>query len=437
MSRLAIQGGAKVRSEPFPAYRTIGQEEKDAVTQVLDSGILSAYLGCWHDKFMGGPQIRDLEAEWATFFGTNHAIAVNSNTSGLIAAMGAIGLEPGDEVIVSPYSMTISASAPLFYGGIPVFADVEDQTFCLDPESVARAITPRTRAIIGVDIFGHPIQAGLLRELADKHDLYLIEDCAQAPGATLSDKYCGTLGHIGVFSLNYHKHIHCGEGGVVVTNDDGLAERLQLIRNHAEAVVEAKGVHDLTNMLGYNFRMTEMEAAVARSQLRKLPSLLKKRQENCHYLAEKLGEIPAITPPHIRPDATHAFYLQAFRFDSAEAGIDRNGFIDAVKAELPVMRLREEEGVLIGCGYVKPLYYQPLYQKQQAFGRDGYPFTLAQDHVSYTANLCPVVERLWREELFTLDLAHSDMTKRDLDDIAAAFHKVWEYRHQLQPALAA
>ena len=247
MPKLAIAGGDPIRTKPFPAYITVGDEEKKAVCEVIDSGCLSKYLGAWHPQFYGGQQVQALESEWAKYFDVKHAIAVNSCTSGLYCAVGATGVEPGEEIIVSPYTMSASATAPLVFNALPVFADIEEDYFCLDPADLEAKITPRTRAIIVVDLFGLPYDAEAINKIAEKHGLYVIEDSAQAPGATLKGKFAGTLAHMGVYSLNYHKHIHCGEGGIIVTNDDDLAEKCRLIRNHAEAVVEAKGSSDLSS----------------------------------------------------------------------------------------------------------------------------------------------------------------------------------------------
>ncbi len=437
--KLAIHGGKPHRTRPFPGYRVIGREEKAAVLKTLDSNILSRYLGCWHEDFYGGPQVQALEKEWAKYFGVKHAMAVNSATSGLYAAMGAIGIEPGDEVICTPWTMSASATAALVWNAIPVFADIEEDYYCLDPKSVEARITPRTRAIVAVDIFGLPYDANAIRKIARKHNLKVIEDVAQAPGATYNGKYAGTLGDLGVYSLNYHKHIHCGEGGVVVTNDDKLAERVRLIRNHAEAVVEEKKTEDLTNMLGFNFRMPEVEAAITRCQLKKLRGLLRERQANCAYLAKRLGEIPAITPPKVRPGSTHAYYVHPFKFDAVVAGVSRNRFIDAVRAELPPTELREGEGgALLSVGYVKPLYLMPLYQKQIAFGSRGWPFSAVPGGMAerYRKGTCPVTERLHDNEVFVHEMMRPPMTRRDLDDIVAAFFKVWENRAQLGAAPA-
>lgn len=419
MTKLAINGGKPVRKQLFPAYRVIDQKEKTAVAKVLDSGILSRFLGVWHEDFLGGPQIRAMEKEWAEHFGTKYAVAVNSCTSGLYAAVGAIGIEQGDEVIVSPYTMSASAIAPLVYGGIPVFADIEEDYFCLDARSIESRITPRTKAIIVVDIFGLPYDAFQINRIARKHGLTVIEDCAQAPGALHGKKFAGTLADIGVYSLNYHKHIHCGEGGVVVTNNKDLAERIQLIRNHAEAVVEARGVRNLTNMTGFNYRMTEIEAAITRCQLKKLHNLVEERQKNCAYLEKHFSQIPCLEMPKIRKNCTHAYYLHAIKFKEDIAGVSRDVYINAVKAELPATELRESEGVKINCGYVRPLYLQPVYRQSKA--------SLHR----YQQGICPVAERMHNREVFIHELMHPSMTRKDLNDVIAAFTKVWEGRKGL------
>jgi dTDP-4-amino-4,6-dideoxygalactose transaminase len=288
-----------------------------------------------------------------------------------------------------------------------------------------------------VDLFGQPYDAASINAIARQHGLFVIEDTAQALGAMQAGKFAGTLGHIGVYSLNYHKHIHCGEGGLIVTDNDDLADRMRLLRNHAEAVVEAKGVSNLTNMLGFNFRLPEMEAAVARCQLRKLPALLQKRQENGRYLSERLAEIPAITPPRVRNNSTHAYYVHACKFKEDIAGVSRNAFVEAVKAELPPFARREGEGVKLSCGYVKPLYLQPLFQHRIAYGSKGFPFRSAEftGTVDYRKGSCPTTERMYEKELFIHEFMLPSMTEKDLEDVVAAFEKVWEKRQQLRESM--
>lgn len=426
MSRLAVLGGPKVRTEKFPPYKPIGQDELERAKKVFESSVFSRFLGCWHDDFFGGPQVRALESAWAKFFGVKHAIAVNSATSGLYCAVGAVGIEPFDEVIVSPYTMSASATAPLIYNAIPVFADVEPDCFCLDAASVESKITDKTKAIIVVDILGQPYDAEAINTIARKHNLKVIEDCAQAPYAKLNDCFAGTLGDIGVYSLNYHKHIHSGEGGIVVTNDDVLADRLRLIRNHAEAVVEAKRTADLSNMIGFNYRMTEIECSIAYEQLAKLPSLVEERRANIRYLEERLSELPFLTMPKVRDGAEHAYYLHAFLFNKEIAGIHRDKYAKAVAAELMPIRLRETEGVKIGCGYVKPLYLAPLFQRKIAYGTKGFPWSMAGREYDYAKGICPVVENLHFESLLAHEYMRPGMTESDLDDVVTAFVKVWE-----------
>ncbi len=181
MSKLAMLGGTPAVQEPLRVYRTIGNEEAAAVAKVMDSGMLSGFVGAFCPEFNGGEEVQALEKEWAEAFGVRHAVTVNSNTSGLIAALGALGLGPGDEVIVPPFSMSATAMAPLFYGGIPVFVDVEPNFFCLDADKVEDAITSRTRVILAVNLFGLPADLLRLRQLADKYGLFLVEDNAQSP----------------------------------------------------------------------------------------------------------------------------------------------------------------------------------------------------------------------------------------------------------------
>lgn len=413
---LAINGGRPIRRTPFPVYQTIGEEEKRAVLRVLDSGVLSKYLGCWHEDFMGGPEVRALEKEWAKYFKVRHAVTMNSATSGLYAAIGAAGVGPGDEVIVSPYTMTASATCALVFNAIPVFADIDPDIFCITAETIKRVLTSRTRAIVVVDLFGHPADMKEIMALARKHKLVVIEDAAQAPGAKYRGRYAGTLAHMGVFSLNYHKTIHTGEGGVVVTDNTDFAERLQLIRNHAEVVITQKAVTDIVNLVGFNIRMTEIEAAIGSEQLKKLERLIRARIQAADYLGRVLKGLQGITLPLVHKAVRHGYYVYPMKYDSSVTGIPRDRFVAAVRAE----------GIPVGEGYVEPIYLEPLYQKRIAYGRKGCPFTCVfyKGKVKYSRGICPIAERMHYEELITIGVCHANIRRRDLDDVALAFRKV-------------
>lgn len=411
-SRLAVDGGVPVRDTPFASYSGIGPEERRAVLEVLDTGNLSQYVGTAGPDFLGGPRVRALEEQWAAYFGSRHAVAMNSATSGLYAAIAASGVGPGDEVIVSPYTMSASAVGALVYGATPVFADIDPRTYCISEATIAAVLTERTKAIVAVDLFGHAADLDPIRDLARTRGLVVIEDAAQAPGARYHGRSAGTLGDMGIFSLNYHKMIHAGEGGVVVTDDARLAERLQLIRNHAEAVVKDKGVTDLRNLIGFNYRLTEIQAAIGTEQLHKLEGFIGERIENSDFLRRRWANVPGLEPAWVQEDCRHVYYVLAVQIDPQVLGVSRSTFVRAVRAE----------GVPLVEGYVEPLYLQPIYQQRAFSGGPNDP--RYRGSVSYDKGICPVAERMHEERLFYTTLIHPGMSRRDLEDVAVAVEKV-------------
>lgn len=416
MDKLAIVGGNPVIQHDFERYVTIGEEEIAAVTSVMKTGNLSQFIGAWCPDFYGGPTIQQFEKEWADYFGVQHAIAVNSWTSGLTAAVGAIGIEPGDEVIVSPWTMAASATAILHWNAIPVFADISREDFCLDIDATERSITEFTKAIMIIDIFGQSADMEAFRNLADKYSLKLISDTAQSPGSFYNGKLTGTLADIGGYSLNYHKHIHTGEGGMIVTNDANLAERARLIRNHAEAVVGDKGHLDLVNMVGFNFRMGEIEAAIGIEQLRKLPSLLKSRQEIGIKLTRKLSEIYGLVVPKAIAGRTHAYYALPIILDLEKLKCDRRTIVEALNAE-------GLDG--ISEGYTN-LHLLPMYQKKIAYGSQGFPWVkgIAHREIDYSKGICPVAEELHQSSFISFEVCKFNLSDEEIDLISSAFQKV-------------
>ena len=423
-SRLALLGGEKYIKKTFDYYQSIGKEEVDAATAVVESGVLSQFMGAWGKDFFGGPKVKEFERECERYFNVKHAVTVNSWTSGLIAAVGAINIEPGDEVIVSPWTMCASATAIVHWNAIPVFADIDPITFNLDPVSVERNITAHTKAIMAVDIFGQSCDVDALKEIADKYKLKLILDTAQSPGALYKGRFAGTTGDVGGFSLNYHKHIHTGEGGIIVTNDDDIAERLQLIRNHAEAAVVGKGQTALTNMIGYNFRLGEIECAIGIEQLKKLDRLVKTRQRAAERLAKGLGGLKGLAIPEVQENCTHVYYVFGMVLDVSELGVCRDRIADALSAE-------GVQGVFAGYANVHLL---PMYQEKQAYGSMGFPWSadFARKDVNYKKGICPIAEELHDKTFLGLEMCVLDLADSDVDLLIGAFKKVWDQIESLQ-----
>jgi perosamine synthetase len=416
--KLAIFGGKKTFNEKVERYNSIDSNEVKAVTEVVESGILSQYLGEWDADFYGGPKVKQFESNWSDYFNIKHSIAVNSNTSGLIVALGAIGLEPGDEVIVSPWTMSASATAIIVWNAIPVFADIEDETFNLDPKSILKNITSSTKAIVVTNIFGHAARLNEIMAIAKKYKLKVIEDNAQAPGAIYHNKYTGCVSDIGVFSLNYHKHIHTGEGGVCVTENEELAERMQLIRNHAEAVVAGKGVKNISNMIGFNFRMGEIEAALGIEQLKKLSGIIKEKVEWAGMLSEGLSQLNGLRTPIIKKNCSHVYYAYPLLINDKITKAHRDNIFKALIAE----------GVpALGDKYVN-LHLYPMYQKKIAYGSNGFPWTseIYKGNVSYNKGICPTAESMNESRYINIGLGLIRLDQNKCDLIVQAFKKVWD-----------
>ena len=423
---LATKNGGPTRTKPWSDNFTLGEEEKKVVNEVMERGHLSLFEGSHAPappfSFWGGLWVRKLEQEWCHYYGVPYAVSMNSATSGLYAAIGALGLGYGDEVIVSPYSMTAVGVCPLIYGAIPIFADVQLETGCLDPKSIEAHITDRTRAVVVVHQFGIPADMDAVMTLARRHGLKVIEDCAQAHGAMYRGKYVGTIGDIGVFSLNVNKTIQSGEGGVCVTHDEELRYRLSLIRNHGEAVVGEAGYDNITDIIGFNYRLTEITAAIAVEQLKKLDSFNKIRIRYASYLNDVFSKYDCLSPLAQYPYGLDAktcrstYYLYPLRYLPEVAEVGRKELIDRLGSE----------GVIFFGGYVKPLYLHPLYQKKVAF-KHGYPFRAPENQcivTNYHQGACPNAEKLFFEQMLVNEHVRWPHTESDIEDIARAMYKV-------------
>ncbi len=434
MTKPAILGGDPVRTSPFAERVTMGRAEKAAALAVLDSDVLSAFIGGAGPFANGGPKVREFEDAWAQEYGFKHAISVNSWTSGLTVAAGAIGIEPGDEVVCPPYTMSATSTSVMFYGGGPVFADIDPITYCLDPAAVEARVTPRTKAMVVVHLFGRSAPMDELLAVARKHRLRVIEDAAQAPGVFYKGKAVGAIGDIGGFSLNFHKHIHTGEGGMLVTYDDALAEKCRWIRNHGENIFDSAEIADPINVIGGNYRLTELQAAIGVEQLKRLGGYLEHRAMLADHFTERLGHLGGIRPDARPTDSTHAYYVYPFQYDAEAVGLSRSLFVRAVLAELPPAS--GFETTPLAEGYVRPLYLSKIYQRRRALGSGGQPFSFNPEvEYDYSKGICPVTESLHEKELILSPLIREPLTPADVDDLAAAMEKVIAHAASIREAL--
>ena len=358
--RPAILGGEPIRTRPFVSRPHIDEREVEAVAQTVRDGLFSRFVGspvpgtrallrCTSAElatgdtafsFLGGPNVRRFEAAWAEAHDVPYAVAMNSATSAITAALMAMDIGPGAEVITTPLSFTATATAIVAANAVPVFADIDPDTLCLDVRAVADAITPRTRAIIPVHWCGNAGDFRPLLELAHRARLRVLEDSAQAPGTRYGDRYLGTLGDAGVFSFSEPKNVMTGEGGMLVTADAGLAEKCRLIRNHGEAIpVDDDPDGYVMNVVGYNFRMVEATAALGWVQTSKLDMVNRIRHANYRYLADRLaarfGEL--MRPQRLTHPETFYAYTAVFLWSEERSGLPRNVVARALRAEgIPV-----------------------------------------------------------------------------------------------------
>ncbi|RQD81819.1 MAG: DegT/DnrJ/EryC1/StrS family aminotransferase [Methanocalculus sp. MSAO_Arc1] len=315
------------------ARPSIGQEEQAAVASVLASGIIAE-----------GPVTKTFENEFAKYCGAAYAVAVNNGTAALHAALLAAGVGPGDEVIVPAFTFFATASSVSMTGAKPVFADVLQNTCCIDPASVPELITPATKAVIGVHLYGQPCDAFVLREICSDQGLVFIEDAAQAHGAMINGAKVGSIGDLACFSFYATKNLATGEGGMVTTGSVAFHDRLRRIINHGQS---EKYIH---TEIGYNYRMTDIAAAIGRVQLSKLDGFIQARQENAAYFNEHI-RVPGVLTPGIAPGCTPVWHQYAIRVTD-----------DAPLSREALMAYLKEKGIGSAIHYPVPLHRQPVYE---------------------------------------------------------------------------
>ena len=404
---LALFGGTPVRTRSFPTWPIFDEADEARVLAALRSGKWGR---------LAGDQVAEFEHRFATMHGCRHGIAVVNGTVSLRIALMAAGLQAEDEVIVPAYTFLSTATSVIEANCVPVFVDVDLDTFNMDPDAVRAAITPRTRAIIPVHFAGQLADMEELLRIAEKHGLFVLEDAAHAHGARWRDRPAGSLGHVGSFSFQSSKNLTSGEGGIIVTNDATLAAACRSIHNCGRV---PDGIWYEHHVISGNYRLSELQGALLNSQLDRLEEQTARRHENGRYLTTRLAAIPGLFP-QVRPDwcTRHSRHLFMLRLDDVAFGAPREAVLAALQAE----------GIPCAGGYGYPLPDQPLF-RNKAFG----PYLAHVRHrLDYSRVSCPNSERICRQQGVWLDQSLMLGTRDDMDDIASAFEKVHAGRPRLQ-----
>lgn len=437
--KLAVNGGKPVRREPFASSCFISGNEKELLIDCLESNQWSSFKGAtegWEIKkagmmpsakaaaygpleirFLGGKYVRKMEAIFARLTKSRYAVSANSGTSALVMALGALNLEPGDEVIVPCMSFNATATAILNFNCIPVFAEVKSDTFCIDPEDIKAKITERTKAILVVHLGGNAADMDAIMAIARRHNLKVIEDAAQALGVKYKNKMAGSIGDAGVFSFTETKNITCGEGGILVTNNPRVAFKARLIRNHGEGVTEESwNDEELCNVIGMNFRLSELQAAVAIPQIHSLKERNRIRGENTRYLINKLKKYPQLVPPKAEKNTDYVCFMLKWKYIPAKGMPDRDLLVKTM----------QKEGIPLAKGYSRLMYENPVFSKRIAFGRKGCPYInpCYKGKTRYGKGTCPRSEEI-NKQFVWFKYINPPNSKKDMDDVVSAFEKVF------------
>lgn len=363
----------------------LGSEERENVLDVLDTG-----------RFLQGPYVEELEEKWSDLVGVEHAVAVSNGTVAIQLALNALGLEPGDEVIVPSLTFGSTATAVVHQACVPVFVDVDPDLYTLEHTDLERCLTDRTEAILPVHLYGHPAEMDEILSFADEHDLAVVEDAAQAHGASYKGDAVGSIGDVGCFSFYATKNITTGEGGILTTDDDELAAELRTLRNHGMAN------RDEHVELGYNYRMSDLHAAIGAKQVERLEGFNERRTEISERLFDELADIEWLEAATVRDYVDHAYFWAPFEIDEEAIGMSGK----EVWAEL------KDRGVETRHRYVKPLYRQPVFLEHRGFNGE-FPWTANDNDHDYGDLHLDTVEDVAGR---TIGLPnHPNLTEADID----------------------
>lgn len=407
MNPLALFGGPPVRTKPFPSWPVFDEHEEQALTELTRSGnwwrySLGSAIADGTDPAVNEPpsKVAEFQQAFARTQGAKFGVACSTGMAALEVSLKALGVGPGDEVVVPAYTFIATATAPMVLGALPAFADVELDTLNISADSVERAITPRAKAIVPVHFAGAAADMDAILEIAARRGLPVLEDAAHAHGAKWKNRGLGTIGNAGAFSFQASKNLTAGEGGIILTNDAALAE---LCESYVWVGRKAGRPWYEHHRVGWNYRMTEFQGAILIEQLKRLETQNRTRRENALYLNRLLAELPGIHPLRIAPYAAcHSFHIYVFRLDADECGIPRDSFLAALSAE----------GIPCSGGYAHPLYANPLFEDAALAAR----YANCAAACANAESACK--ETVWLEHRLLLG------TCQDMDDIADAVRKI-------------
>ena len=403
MEKLAIDGGPKAITHSFAGGKKWGYAELREVIDVFESGQYYRY---------GGSKVQDFEKAFRRAYGVRHAVASTSGTASIHVALGMLNPEPGSEIITGPITDLGSIVPILYQQCIPVFADSDPETFCMEPKEIERLISPRTAAIMPVHLFGNPCDMDAIMPIAEKHKIPVIEDSSQAHYTTYKGRLCGTIGDIGAFSLQASKHITTGEGGMTITNRRSWAKRGALFadKGWARGGWGARAYQ----FLGLNYRMTELQGAVGCAQIRKLEAVTSARNRNGDLLTELIADAPGIRPQKVTEGGRHTYWLYGMVVEP-DAKYSPGDFAAAMRAE----------GLGVGVGYIgEPIFLcAGALTHKDTLGKSGLPFTLpGVPEISYDETMCPKTQDLL-DRMLTLGISEF-YTEHDVQAIGRAIRKV-------------
>lgn len=407
MNELAVFGGTPVRTKKWGDWPIISQDEIDCVNSVFQSNVFTGFRAGNYD---GGTNVVNFEQDVCKETGSKFAVSFDTWSNGLYAILLALGVKPGDEVILPGYTMTACASMVLACGAVPIFVDTEPEKCWMSTELVKKAVTDRTVAVMVVHLFGFPSSMKDLSDFCTEKDIWLIEDCAQSPLSYLDGQRCGLIGDVGGFSFTQNKLVMSGEGGCAITNDPKINNALRYIRNHGEVSTfpEIRNKFDMyyTNIPGFNFRMTEMSAALARSNYKKLNSEVEHRRNLARYLNDELKDINGIKTflPDLVDCSSYFLYPVLYKGRSKKSDVCH------------ALRL---EGINVLDGYCKPIYRQTLYSTDPAWS-----IMAHSDLNKYKPEYFPNTECLQYKELMIFQDVRNPHDINDMKDIVDAIKKV-------------